>query len=81
MANKALATRQRMQFRVEPAQMPAHVKKRRGTYTVAVFTRQKSISQSIPKTILAATPMTTNSLSCASDVADNESKHDRNDDV
>jgi len=29
MANKALATRQRMQFRVEPAQMPAHLKNQR----------------------------------------------------
>ncbi|PXX41878.1 hypothetical protein [Undibacterium pigrum] len=26
MANKALATRQRMQFRVEPSQIPAHGK-------------------------------------------------------
>ena len=29
MANKALATRQRMQFRVEPAQMHAHLKNQR----------------------------------------------------
>ena len=29
MANKALATRQRMQFRVEPAQMPTHLKNQR----------------------------------------------------
>jgi len=40
MANKALATRQKMQFRVEPAQMPARLKNQRGAGTMPAYLRQ-----------------------------------------
>ncbi len=40
MANKALATRQKMQFRVEPAQMPARLKNQRGAGTIPAYLRQ-----------------------------------------
>ena len=43
MANKALATRQRMQFRVEPAQMPARLKNQRGANPVAAYAKPKPL--------------------------------------
>ena len=43
MANKALATRQRMQFRVEPAQMPARLKNQRGANLVAAYAKPKPL--------------------------------------
>ncbi|MFZ6751836.1 hypothetical protein ACO0KY_00550 [Undibacterium sp. Dicai25W] len=45
MANKALATRQKMQFRVEPSQIPARLKNQRGAGTIPAYLRQKPVKE------------------------------------